>query len=144
MSAGIRANLVTLDQNCTDRQILTALYEDAGGANWTNKANWLSDRPVNDWYGVHANADDRVTRLDLSLNNLSGELPAYVASLTQITGLDLQQNGSLSGPLPQSLTGLSNLTSLRFQSSGLCAPLDTDFQTWLGTVAETQGSNCAE
>ena len=141
---GIGANFVTLDQNCTDRQILTALYEDTGGANWVHTANWLSERPVNDWYGVHGNTEDRVTRLDLGGNNLSGELPAYVASLTETTGLWFHNNGSLKGPLPQSLTGLTNMTTLRFQSSGLCAPLDTDFQTWLGTVAETQGSNCAE
>ncbi len=141
---GIQYSWVTLDQNCTDRQILTALYEDTGGANWVHTANWLSERPVNDWYGVHGNPEDRVTRLDLGGNNLSGELPAYVASLTETTGLWFHNNGGLKGPLPQSLTGLSNLTTLRFQSSGLCAPLDTDFQTWLGTVAETQGSNCAE
>ena len=83
-------------------------------------------------------------RLDSSFNNLTGELPAYVASLTELEGLWINDNSGLSGPLPQSLTGLSNLTSLRFNNSGLCAPLDTDFQTWLGGVAEKQGSNCAE
>ena len=134
----------TPNQNCTDRQILTALYQDTGGANWTLKNNWLSEKPVNDWYGVHAKADGRVRRIDLSLNNLSGELPAYVASLTELTGLWINDNSALSGPLPQSLTGMSKLTSLRFNSTGLCAPLNDEFQQWLGGVAEKQGSNCPE
>ncbi len=139
-----QSSSVTLDQNCTDRQILTALYEDTGGANWNHTANWLDDQANGNWYGVHTNTDGRVRRIDLSLNNLSGKLPAYVASLTELEGLWIQENGGLSGPLPQSLTGLSKLTSLRFNSTGLCAPLDTDFQTWLGGVGDKQGSNCAE
>ena len=35
-----------------DRAVLVALYDAAGGDNWTNRANWLSAEPLASWYGV--------------------------------------------------------------------------------------------
>ena len=34
------------------RGVLVAIYNATGGANWTNNTNWLSDRPIGEWYGV--------------------------------------------------------------------------------------------
>ena len=42
-------------QSChPDHEVLVAFYNATGGANWTNshKTNWLSHRPIRDWYGV--------------------------------------------------------------------------------------------
>ena len=36
----------------SDRAALVALYEATDGENWTNNTNWLSDRPIGEWYGV--------------------------------------------------------------------------------------------
>ena len=33
-----------------DRAALVALYEATGGANWTNSTNWLTEKPVAQWY----------------------------------------------------------------------------------------------
>ena len=45
-----------------DRAVLVALYNAGGGDNWTNRSNWLSDEPINDWYGITTDANGRVTR----------------------------------------------------------------------------------
>ena len=36
----------------TDRAALVALYNATDGANWRNNTNWLSPRPLGEWYGV--------------------------------------------------------------------------------------------
>ena len=35
-----------------DRQALVAFYNATDGANWRNNENWLSDEPLDAWYGV--------------------------------------------------------------------------------------------
>ena len=35
-----------------DRAALVALYSATDGASWKNSANWLSDAPLDEWYGV--------------------------------------------------------------------------------------------
>ena len=46
-----------------DRAALIKLYEATGGANWKDNDNWLTGAPINDWYGVNADRNGRVTRL---------------------------------------------------------------------------------
>ena len=69
----------------TDREALVALYNAAGGENWVGSANWLSDAPLGEWEGVTTNDDGRVTRLTLSFNALSGEIPAELGRLSNLT-----------------------------------------------------------
>ena len=38
-----------------DRAALVALYNSTDGPNWATSTNWLSDRPLGDWYGVTIN-----------------------------------------------------------------------------------------
>ncbi|MYC35119.1 MAG: fibronectin type III domain-containing protein [Chloroflexi bacterium] len=40
----------------TDREALIALYNATDGSNWIINTNWLSDLPLNEWYGVITNA----------------------------------------------------------------------------------------
>ena len=47
-----------------DRDVLVALYNATGGRNWTHSANWLSNRPLNEWHGVTTDASGRVTRIE--------------------------------------------------------------------------------
>ena len=49
-----------------DRAALVALYEATDGPNWLNSDGWLTDAPLQDWYGVGTDAYGRVVRLDLS------------------------------------------------------------------------------
>ncbi len=53
---------------------LCEIYESTGGDNWINNTNWCTDRPLNEWYGVTVNENVEVIGLDLSSNNLTGEL----------------------------------------------------------------------
>ena len=51
--------------------------------------NWLSDAPLGEWGGVSTNDDGRVTRLHLLGNDLSGEIPAELGSLSNLEALSL-------------------------------------------------------
>ena len=44
-------------------RVLVAFYNATDGPNWTNDTNWLSDRPIGEWYGVTTDASGRVTEL---------------------------------------------------------------------------------
>ena len=124
---------VPLDRS--DRSALTLIYDNSGGENWTNKANWLSDRPLNEWDGIVTDGNGRVVELFLKENNLTGVPLYYVHYLSELRELDLSGNnlhtwilpdvGNLSklellnlglnhltGPIPPELGKLTNLRSL--------------------------------
>ena len=48
------------DPQDVDRAALEALYEAAGAANCLNKDNWLSEAPLDEWYGVTVDGNGRV------------------------------------------------------------------------------------
>ena len=82
----------------TDREVLVELYNSTGGDNWINSENWLSDRPIREWYGVETGTT-RVSGLDLAANGLSGNLPETFWFLNELQKLYLEDN-SLSGEIP--------------------------------------------
>ena len=81
--------------------------------------------------------------LYLGINQLSGALPTGLGNLSNLEILWLQDNTSLMGALPQSLTGLTKLALFYFNNTGLCAPLDAAFQTWLQGITDGSGLNCS-
>ena len=93
-------------QPINDRAALVALYNATDGPNWTNNTNWLSDKPLREWFGVTTDNGDRVISLDLRYNNFNGEIPAGVGDLTALTYLDLIGNEI------SDLSALSNLRKL--------------------------------
>ena len=129
--------------DCEDmeRGALIALYNAADGGNWTGRDNWLTGAPLSAWHGVATNDLDQVTGLDLKDNNLRGTLPSRLSDLRSLSVLDLSNNSGLTGPLPASLGGLG-LTVLKLGGTGLCAPLDPAYQTWLATVGDIQVDGC--
>ena len=106
-----------------DRDVLSTLHGNANGYNWTNSANWLSEKPIGQWHGVTVNSNGRVTALSLSNNNLSGQIPPELGNLTYLQTLDLSNN-DLFGDIPSELANLSNLTTLYLggNSFGGCVP----------------------
>ena len=59
-----------------DRQTLEIFYHATGGDNWTRNTYWLSDRPLDEWYGIHLSSQSgRVNSIILQRNNLSGTIP---------------------------------------------------------------------
>ena len=107
------------------RSALTALYNATNGGGWTNNANWLSDAPLANWFGVATNADGRVTALDLGNNNLEGTIPPEIGRLIHLEGLALDGN-ELTGPIPTELGQLTNLTHLYLYGNELTGPIPAE------------------
>ncbi|MYJ76963.1 MAG: hypothetical protein F4047_02115, partial [Caldilineaceae bacterium SB0670_bin_27] len=105
----------------TERGALIALYQAAGGENWHHKNNWLSDAPLETWYGVTTEGGSgRVTELNLVANRLSGTLP-NLSALSNLKALRLVGN-DLSGTIPD-LSALSQLKSLGLTGNRFTGPL---------------------
>ena len=93
-----------------DAATLAALYNATDGPNWRDNTRWLTDAPISDWSGVTASnivnggvvGECVVRRLDLGSNQLSGEIPAELANLSNLVDLDLSGN-QLSGEIPAEL-----------------------------------------
>ena len=157
-----KRGVVDCASDALDRAALLALYNATDGPNWVDKTNWLSNRSLEDWFGVDTD-NGRVsqlslsgnqlggqvppglsglanlTELDLGNNQLSGQVPSELSGLTSLTELFLGGNGSLSGPLPGSFTALTSLEDLRLDGTGVCAPTDAAFQEWLRDITNKGG-----
>ena len=93
-----------------DSLALVAIYNSTGGAAWTNNTNWLqTGQRVENWFGVQIDGD-RVQKIDLTENNLSGTIPTEIGDLTALTDL-LMGDNSLTGPIPSEI-GQTNLDTL--------------------------------
>ena len=76
-----------------DRDALVVLYEATDGPNWVNNENWLTDRPLSEWFGVAADSTD-VVELRLSENGLNGSIPPDLGLLNSLRMLDLSGNAT--------------------------------------------------
>ena len=109
-----------------DRAALAALYDATDGANWRSKDNWLSDAPLDEWYGVTTDDSGRVTVLSLRDNNLRGEIPAEVGGLLNLERLWTGGSNRLTGCLPKTLQDIpgGDLHSLGMQPCGAAGQSD--------------------
>ena len=108
-----------------ERAALVTLYHSAGGPNWTNNANWLSDQPVGRWHGVTTNHNGRVVGLSLPDNQLTGAIPSELGDLTNLTRLDLSDN-RLTGPIPAWMGALANLRELHLRGNQFTGMIPTE------------------
>ena len=115
----------TAGDAATDRAALVALYNATDGANWRNNGNWLSNAPMVEWHGVTTDSDGRVTRLDLTINQVTGEIPAELGGLSNLTGLSLYRN-QLTGGIPAELGSLTNLTDLDLYGNQLTGAIPAE------------------
>ena len=86
--------------------------------------NWTTDTAITQWDGVGlSGTPQRVTRLVLSQEGLSGTIPAALGSLSMLTRLDLRTN-QLTGEIPAKLGELTNLQELYLSGNHLtgCTP----------------------
>ncbi len=68
------------------KEALVALYNSTGGNHWKNHNNWLSDMPINNWYGVNNSYGDSIignyiVDVNLQDNRLIGEIPSKLSRL---------------------------------------------------------------
>ena len=106
----------------SERAALLALYNATGGAGWTRNTNWNTTAPVRDWYGVTTDSGGHVVSLYLYNNALSGQVPAQIGDLANLTWLDLNFN-DLSGAIPARLWDLTGLTRLNLGNNELSGSL---------------------
>jgi len=105
---------------------LLAVYNAAGGPNWSDKAGWQTAAalgqncdPCNGWYGVNCE-NGRVVFLDLQSNNLEGPIDPAIYRLSRLRDLRLNSNqlsGSFSGDVGL-LTELESLNLFANELSG--------------------------
>lgn len=93
-----------------ERNILIELYHALDGDNWSNNNNWLSDKPLNEWYGIEMK-NRQVTAISLPNNNVGGYIPEVILDLTALKTLNFYAN-NISGTIPERIGELVNLTHL--------------------------------
>lgn len=101
----------------SDSLALVAFYNATGGPDWTDNANWLSDSPVGEWYGVDVE-NQRVIQLVFYNNNMTGSIPTVIGDLTGLQGLYLAST-LFSGEIPAEIGQCTALTTIDFSYNEL-------------------------
>ncbi|WP_419942005.1 Ig-like domain-containing protein [Candidatus Palauibacter sp.] len=100
-----------------ERSDLMKLHEAMGGASWTESANWGTDAPLGDWYGIAVDSTTgRVTQIDLNRNNLSGTVPPEVRYFPHLRVLRLDYN-RLEGEVPPEIGELIELRRMEIDGN---------------------------
>ena len=79
--------------------------------------------------------------LNLSWNQLEGQFPTSLSGISTLEQLDLANN-NLSGPIPQDLSKISMLASFEVSSNNLCGPIPTGTQFSTFNVTSFQKNKC--
>jgi Leucine-rich repeat (LRR) protein len=93
-----------------DSLALVALYNATDGASWTRSDNWRTGN-LDTWFGITLNASQRVNRINMPSNNLSGVLPDSLGNLTGLRWIFLNGN-NLNGSVPNTINNLPALNTL--------------------------------
>ena len=120
---------------------LSGLYDETGGSEWGQSDEWLTESPLEEWYGVSVSGG-RVSEVDLSGNGLSGEIPD-LSALGGLETLDLSGNEELGGELPLGLMDLPGLDTVDVRCTDVTAPDDEGFEQWLDGIDFGDAEDCA-
>jgi Leucine-rich repeat (LRR) protein len=80
---------------------LVSLYNTANGSTWDNKTGWLQTNTPCTWFGITCEGN-RVSRIDLFENDVSGSLPAELGDLKGLKVLRMRNN-NLTGGIPSQI-----------------------------------------
>ncbi len=97
----------------SERDALIAIYNALDGPNWLYTYNWNTSQPVSTWTGVTVqtvNGQEHVTGINRRNRNLSGNIPADIQNLPELTYLNLGGN-HITG-IPNEMENLSNLETI--------------------------------
>lgn len=119
--------------NLNDWTALHQLYENTDGDNWLIKTNWNvvsgaaapQNCDLSTLYGITLNSNNRVSVIELSENNLTGQIPATIANLLELNELLLNEN-NLNGSIPATIAALENLTVLELENNSLVGALPAE------------------
>ncbi|KAK4432925.1 putative LRR receptor-like serine/threonine-protein kinase [Sesamum alatum] len=99
--------------------------------------NWSASTSVCSWIGVTCGSRHRrVTALDISKMELTGNLPPDIGNLTFLVSMNLSSN-SFYGSLPRELDQLRRLEVIDFRFNSFSG----DVPSWFGLLAELQFLN---
>jgi len=105
------------NDDLTERDILTLLYETCGGLGWHSSKHWLSEKTVCDWYGISCDDTGSVNSIVLGNNQLVGSLPTEIFLLPSLQHLKLYSNTLYFDY--EGLSNAKNLESLSLDGTGL-------------------------
>lgn len=100
-----------------DSLIVVDIYNSTNGDKWVNNDNWLSEKPLNDWYGITV-SDSNITAIELPINHLKGKIPDNLCRLSSLEIINLSDN-YLAGELPDSIGYLHNLEHIDLSHNNL-------------------------
>ncbi len=135
--------------NLSDWQALQILYASTDGANWTNNTGWNQVDPainpttppsncdLGTLHGIILDGSGQVVEINLSNNNLQGNIPSELGDLTSLTSLNLDNNG-LAGDIPPSFGNLSNLVEFDISNNSLTGCYDAGLAASSNTASALQ------
>jgi Leucine-rich repeat (LRR) protein len=138
-------NAITTNRE-TDSLALVALYNSTNGAAWTNNTNWLSNQPIDTWYGVTMDfsrdncGNRRVEQVNMNNNNITGQLPIELGDMASLSILSLTDN-QISGSIPTELSNLTNLTKLLLNNNLMTGPIPAKLGSLSKLTIINLGSN---
>ena len=114
-----------LETKHEDLDALEALFWETNGEQWGDKKGWLRYQPISTWYGITTDGDGRVVKLELSNNNLFGEIPSAIDQLTNLEVLVLSGN-RLHGTIPKEVGNLAQLRRLDLDGNDFSGTLPSE------------------
>jgi hypothetical protein len=113
----------------THRFAMASLFYSLGGADWKVNTSWMTNSSYCEWHGIKCNRRmTDIEELDLSENNLLGEIPMALALVDSIAVISLKEN-AISGSLPGDLiANLPKLFVLYLQSNKLVGTIPANLR----------------
>ncbi len=119
---------------------LVSFYDLTNGSQWLSNGGWMQDCEPCNWFGITCNALQRVETIELSANNLSGELTTFLGTITELKELDLSNN-SIGGNIPASLFSASELESIQLQQNNLDSEIPQNIEDLENLVVFNAANN---
>ena len=95
-------------------EALSDFYQSTQGSQWSNNTNWLSNKPLEQWYGLNQEVSglNYVQTMELSYNNLKGTIPeSFVEIMNTASFINISQN-ALTGTIPDAVKSHHKWNSL--------------------------------
>ncbi len=106
-----------------DSLALVALHTATDGTNWTN--TWNLTESMDTWHGVGLSENGRVDFLDLSSNELSGNIPPEIGQLTNLVRLWISDN-QLTGNIPPEIENMTSLITVILSGNQLSGEIPVE------------------
>lgn len=99
--------------------VINSIYHELNGDDWYTQTNWfVNDYSYCSFYGIYCDASYNLQFVVLQSNNLIGPYPSKTTQLTDIKGIDFENN-IVTSTLPTNLADLQNLFGFAMNSNFL-------------------------